>query len=46
MSAGRGTKKRRTLEDGARCECADCDGGEERGEEEKVLWADDDLGRG
>ena len=37
---------RPTLEDGACGERADSNRGEEWGEEEKVLWADDDLDAG
>lgn len=42
----RGRGMGHTLENGACGEGADRDGGEEGGEEEKVLWADDDLNRG
>lgn len=36
-------QERRALENRTWSECADCDRGEEGSEEEKVLWADNDL---
>lgn len=43
MSETRDQGRGHTLQNGLGAEGTDCDGGEEGGEEEKVLWTDNDL---